>query len=116
MMSSSSALSATVRASAPNPVSPSQPVVSSTDAGLRDGFMPTSPQQAAGIRIEPPPSPAVAAATIPAATAAAGPPDAPPGVRVGSQGLRVTPLATLAVHGKIISSGALVMPTGIAPA
>ncbi len=53
--------------------------------------MPTSPQHAAGIRIEPPPSDAVAAATSPAATAAAEPPDEPPGVRDGSHGLRVMP-------------------------
>src|SRR6201996_7307953 len=99
MTSSRSAESATVRAKAPNTVSPSQPVVSSSAAGPREGFIPTSPQEAGGTRIEPPPSPAVAAATMPAATAAAEPPDDPPGVRVGSHGLRVMPLARLAVHG-----------------
>ena len=78
--------------------------------------MPTSPQAAAGIRIDPPPSDAVAAATRPAATAAAEPPDDPPVVRAGSHGFRVTPLAAVAVHGKIMSSGTLVTPTGIAPA
>jgi hypothetical protein len=45
----------------------------------------------AGIRIEPPPSLACAALTIPAATAAAEPPDEPPDVRPRSQGLRVGP-------------------------
>ena len=78
--------------------------------------MPTSPQHAAGMRIEPPPSDAVAAATRPAATAAAEPPDEPPGVRDGSHGLRVIPYASVAVHGKIISSGTFVIPIGIAPA
>ena len=78
--------------------------------------MPTSPQAAAGIRIEPPPSDAVAAATSPAATAAADPPEEPPVVRDGSHGLRVTPLAVVAVQGKIMSSGTFVIPTGIAPA
>ena len=53
---------------------------------------------------------------MPDATAAADPPEEPPGVRVGSHGLRVTPLAALAVHGKIISSGTFVIPIGIAPA
>ncbi len=80
--SSSSALSATVRASAPKVASPSQPSPSGCDETRpRVGFMPTSPQQAAGIRIEPPPSDAPAAGTRPAATAAAEPPDEPPGVR-----------------------------------
>src|SRR5205085_5388159 len=78
--------------------------------------MPTRPQQAAGIRIDPPPSAAVAAGTIPAATAAADPPEEPPGVRVVSHGLRVIPFASLAVHGQVISSGTLVIPIGIAPA
>ncbi len=80
------------------------------------GFIPTSPQQAAGMRIEPPPSEAVAAAASPPATAAADPPEEPPQVRDGSQGLRVMPLAAVAVQGKIISSGTLVIPMGIAPA
>src|SRR5581483_8693512 len=79
-------------------------------------FMPTRPQHAAGIRIEPPPSDPVAAGTSPAATAAAEPPDDPPGVRVRSHGLRVTPLAVLAVQGQIVSSGTFVIPIGIAPA
>ena len=86
------------------------------DTRPRLGFIPTSPQQAAGIRIEPPPSEPVAHGTIPAATAAAEPPEDPPGVRVGSHGLRVIPFASLAVQGKIISSGTFVMPIGIAPA
>ena len=68
------------------------------------------------MRIEPPPSEPVAAETIPAATAAAEPPEEPPVVRSGFHGLRVIPLASVAVQGKIISSGTLVIPTGIAPA
>src|SRR5436305_11116478 len=78
--------------------------------------MPTRPQQAAGIRTDPPPSEPVAHGTIPAATAAAEPPDEPPVVRERSQGLRVMPLASLAVQGKIVNSGTLVIPMGIAPA
>jgi hypothetical protein len=41
--------------------------------------MPVSPQQDAGIRIEPPPSDPVPSGTMPAAIAAAVPPDDPPG-------------------------------------
>ena len=55
----------------------------------RLGLRPTSPQQLAGIRIEPPPSLAWATGTIPEATAAAAPPLDPPAERDGSQGLRV---------------------------
>ena len=40
---------------------------------------------------DPPPSPPVAMGTSPPATAAAEPPDEPPGVRPVSQGLRVVP-------------------------
>jgi hypothetical protein len=54
-------------------------------------FSPTSPQHAAGMRMEPPPSEAWAMGTIPAATAAAAPPLEPPGVRLVSHGLRVGP-------------------------
>ncbi len=57
----------------------------------RWGFSPNRPQQAAGIRIEPAPSPAEAIGTSPAATAAADPPLEPPGVRWGFHGLRLTP-------------------------
>ena len=44
----------------------------------RLGLRPNSPQQLAGIRIEPPPSEAWATGTMPAATAAAAPPLEPP--------------------------------------
>ena len=61
------------------------------------GFSPTSPQSDAGIRIEPPPSVAVATRTSPAARAAAEPPLEPPGEYCGFQGLRVTPVSRFAV-------------------
>jgi hypothetical protein len=54
-------------------------------------------QKQAGIRIEPPPSVPSDSAPIPAATAAAEPPLEPPGVRLGSQGLRVGPKSALSV-------------------
>ena len=53
--------------------------------------MPNTPQHAAGIRIEPIPSLPCATGTRPAATAAAEPPDDPPGVRLRSHGLWVMP-------------------------
>jgi hypothetical protein len=53
--------------------------------------MPTTPQHAAGWRIEPPVSLPSAAGTMPAATAAADPPDEPPAMRAASHGLRVGP-------------------------
>ena len=53
---------------------------------------------------------------MPAATAAALPPDEPPGVRAVSHGLRVGPWASGSVTGRIPSSGVLVLPTTIAPA
>ena len=52
--------------------------------------MPVMPQKLAGWRIEPPVSVPVAAGSRRAATAAAEPPDEPPGTRLSSQGLRVT--------------------------
>ena len=57
----------------------------------RDGLSPTSPHSDAGMRIDPPPSPAWAMGTIPDATVAAEPPLDPPVERVVSQGLRVGP-------------------------
>ncbi len=53
--------------------------------------MPTTPQCDAGWRIEPPVSLPNAIGTMPAATAAAEPPDEPPGVRARSHGLRAAP-------------------------
>ena len=117
MTSSISALSRTVRARPPYTLRPSHPWrPGAIDTRPRVAFIPTRPHAAAGIRIEPPPSDPVAHGTSPAATAAADPPEDPPGVRVTSHGLRVTPFASVAVHGKIVSSGTFVIPIGIAPA
>ena len=81
-----------------------------------DGLCPTSPQKPAGVRVDPPPSLAVANGTMPAATALAEPPLDPPGVRLGSHGLRVTPHALVAVYAHVPNSGTAVLPTGTAPA
>ena len=82
----------------------------------RAGLSPTSPQQAAGIRIEPPPSLPWATGTMPAATAAAEPPEEPPGVRSRSHGLRVGPNRRASVTGRIPYSGSVVVPTITKPA
>jgi hypothetical protein len=91
-MSSQSAVSMTVLLSEPRTASPFQPSRwGAIEMRPRWGLRPNRPQLAAGIRIEPPPSPAEAIETIPEATAAPLPPLDPPGLRCGSQGLRVTP-------------------------
>ena len=56
-----------------------------------------TPQKAAGCRIDPPVSEPSDRGASPAATAAADPPEEPPGTRVGSQGLRVGPKAEFSV-------------------
>ncbi len=72
--------------------------------------MPNNPQQEAGVRIEPPPSLAWAAGAMPAATAAAAPPEDPPGVRDRSQGLRQIPRNSDSVKGHRPNSGVFVLP------
>src|SRR5438067_5565365 len=74
------------------------------------GLKPTTPQNAAGRITEPLLCEPIAAGTTPAATAAADPIDEPPGVRVGSHGLRVAPGVMYA------SSAVMVLPSTIAPA
>ena len=77
---------------------------------------PTTPQSAAGWRIDPPVSDPSASGTIRAATAAADPPLEPPGVRSGAHGLRVGPNAEFSVDDPIANSSQLVLPTMTAPA
>ena len=68
------------------------------------------------MRIEPAPSEPIAAGTTPAATAAAAPPLEPPGVWSVFQGLRVAPCSGVSVKCQSPTSGAWVLPIGIAPA
>src|SRR3954453_11884339 len=82
----------------------------------RLGLSPPRPQHAAGIRSEPPPSLPCASGTRPPATAAAEPPDEPPGERLGSHGLQVGPLWRGSVVGRIPNSGRFVTPTTTNPA
>src|SRR5688572_31317765 len=92
------------------------PEIGPSEVRWRVGFRPTSPQQLAGIRIEPPPSFACAIGTIPAATAAADPPLEPPTVWSRFQGLRVAPYALGSVVGRMPSSGVFVLPIVTSPA
>src|ERR1700680_2573005 len=78
-------------------------------------FHPNRPLYAAGMRMEPPPSLPVHAGRSPAATAAAEPPDEPPGVRGGSQGVRVMPCSGVLVKLTEPNSGDVVRPTTTAP-
>ena len=70
----------------------------------------------AGMRIDPPPSPACASGTMPDATAAPEPPLEPPGLRSTSHGLRVGPYADGSVVGSSPNSGAFVLPITTNPA
>src|SRR5690349_785315 len=118
MTSSIAAVSRTVRDTTPCTAAPCIISAVSGPNGVspRPGFSPTSPQQAAGIRVEPPPSLAPAHGTIPAATAAADPPDEPPGVRVRSHGLRAGPHVVDSLIAFAPNSGRLVLPKITRPA
>jgi hypothetical protein len=78
--------------------------------------MPVMPQKLAGWRMEPPVSVPVAAGNRPAATAAAEPPDEPPGTRVRSQGLCTAPKAEFSLAEPIANSSQLSLPMVTAPA
>ncbi len=78
--------------------------------------MPVMPEKLAGWRIEPPVSVPVAAGSSRAATAAAEPPDEPPGTRDGSHGLRTGPQAEFSLDEPIANSSQLSLPRLTAPA
>src|SRR3954451_13116298 len=82
----------------------------------KDCLKPNRLHQAAGMRIDPPPSVASASGSIPSATAAAAPPEEPPGLRARSNGLRVAPNSGLSHVPRKPMTGLLVIPTMIAPA
>ena len=83
--------------------------------------MPATPQNAAGWRIEPPVSVAVAPSAIRAATAAAEPPDDPPGTsRVSGsfardQGFSTGPNALVALELPMANSSRFSLPRKTAP-
>ena len=109
------AASATVRVTTPSTDRPDQP---GTVSAIRPrlGLWPTSPQHDAGMRIDPPPSLALAAGNIPDATAAAAPPLDPPGVKARFHGLRVAPNRSFSVTLIDPNSGELVRPQRMNPA
>src|SRR4051795_12452733 len=96
MMSSMAAVSRTERDTTPCTAAPciDSPFAGPMGVSPRPGFRPTRPQHAAGMRVDPPPSLAPAHGMIPAATAAADPPEDPPGVWLRFHGLRAGPQAT----------------------
>src|SRR5437764_15375621 len=81
-----------------------------------EGRKPTTLQNAAGLRSDPPVSDPVATGTSPQANATAAPPEDPPHVLVRSYGLCVAPKTLLNVCDPAPNSGVLVLPTIIAPA
>ena len=92
------------------------PYCGASELRPRVGFKPTRPQHEAGMRMEPPPSLAWAAGTIPDATAAAEPPEEPPVEWPVFHGLRVGPKRWGSVVGRIPSSGVFVLPQITKPA
>src|SRR2546423_9563281 len=80
------------------------------------GRNPTTPHRAAGWRIDPPVSVPSASGANPAATAAALPPDEPPGTRVVSQGLAVGQNPEFSVDLPMANSSRFVLPITTAPA
>src|SRR6478672_6216623 len=109
------ATSATLRAIGPLVESGDQ--VDESD-GTRPGVgrKPTTLQNAAGLRSEPPVSLPVAIGDIPHASATAAPPLLPPHVLPRSYGLRVAPKTVLNVCDPAPNSGVLVLPSVTAPA
>src|SRR3989475_8264997 len=79
------------------------------------GFMPTTPQSAAGWRIEPPVSVPSAKSASPAATATADPPEDPPGTRSVRHGFFTGPNAEFSLDEPIANSSRLVFPSMTAP-
>src|SRR5206468_1979289 len=81
-----------------------------------DGRSPTTPQNDAGIRSDPPKSVPSASAIMPVTSPAAPPPVEPPALRAGSHGLRVWPNTSLKVFPPAANSGQFVFPRITAPA
>ena len=113
----SSRVSATVRPIGPSTeigVQPSWRPSIGTSPG--DGRKPTTPQIAAGIRSEPPVSEPVQIGSMSQASAAAEPPDEPPAIFAGSNGLPVAPQTGLRELAPAPNSGTLVLAVTMAPA
>src|SRR3954462_5774714 len=80
------------------------------------GVTPTTPQNDAGYRTEPPVSDPSDTTAVPCATAAADPPLDPPGTRSGATGLRTGPNAEFSFDDPIANSSQLVFPSSTPPA
>ncbi len=80
-----------------------------------EGRRPTTPHSEAGRRKEPPVSEPVARLTKFEASAAADPPDEPPAVKLGLNGLPVAPQTGLRLFPPAPCSGTLVLPRTMAP-
>src|SRR5262245_49249365 len=78
--------------------------------------MPTTPQNVAGLRIDPDVSPPVATVSSPAASAAADPLLEPPGVRDKFHGFAASGNAPPSPALPNENSGSFIFPTGTAPA
>src|SRR5919108_3031423 len=78
--------------------------------------MPVTPHSEAGWRMDPPVSVAVATGTTRAATAAAEPPEEPPGTSFSSQGLRTGPYQLVSLDDPMANSSMLVLPRVTMPA
>ena len=116
MTASIAAVSAADRASGPTRSRPgAKGITPSRETSPSEGAIPTTPHCEAGSRIDPPVSVPTARGTNPAATAAALPPELPPGLRRRSTGLRVGPWDEVCVEAPIASSSMLARPSRIAP-
>src|SRR5581483_3752679 len=80
------------------------------------GVTPTTPQNDAGCRTEPPVSEPSATTALPCATAAAEPPLEPPGTRSGATGLRTGPYAEFSFDEPMANSSQFVLPIITPPA
>ena len=111
------AVSPTVRAMGPVTESESQARSAGT-CGTKPGVVrnPTTPQNAAGVRSEPPRSEPWAMGPMPVASATPAPPLEPPQVSAGSHGFRVAPKTALNVLPPAPNSGVFVLAKTMAPA
>ena len=79
------------------------------------GFRPVIPVKAAGCLMDPPVSVPSAIGAIPAATAAAEPPEEPPGVLSKSHGLFTFPTKLVSLEEPIANSSIFVLPSMTVP-
>src|SRR5262249_1515011 len=111
-----SATSSALLAIGPSTLSTPQVGAAASDRHAADGRMPTTPQNAAGLRSDPPMSVPSAIGSIRHASATAAPPLLPPQVFVRSYGFSVGPNTGLNVCEPAPNSVVFVLPTTIAPA